>query len=79
MKISEDLREELDDVLTTRRKWWVIKFDDAYYGEVWDDDMEGFDMKLFSKKEDAHNHALEFLEGVSLPYRIVEICLQDVR
>jgi hypothetical protein len=77
--ISEDLREELSEVLTTRRRWWVIKFEDGFYGEIWDDDVSGFDLKLCSSKEEAHAVARGFLEDEPLPYEVVEICLSEVK
>lgn len=71
-----ELIEELSGVTSPRRKWWVVKFEDGYYGEHVED---GFDFKLCSKKEDAERLAQAFLDGIDYPYEIVEICIQDVR
>lgn len=76
--ISEDLIEELHEVTTTRMRWWVVRFEDGYYGERIDEaNDEGFDLKLFAKKEDADQAARTFLEGESFPYEIVEISLTE--
>ena len=79
MQVSEALQEELKEVATTRRRWWVVKFDEGLYGEVVDEDAdEGFDLKLFSTKKSARAAALAFLEGDDIPFEVVEICWSEV-
>lgn len=76
----DDLLEELQEVTTTRRKWWVVKFEDGYYGEVVDETTDdGFDMKLFSTKAMAEKAARDFLDGEDFPFEVVEICFSEVR
>ena len=77
--MSCDLLEELAEVTTRRRKWWVVKFEDGFYGEIIDEVVDdGFDLKLFAKKEHAEQAALAFLEGEDFPYDVVEICWSEV-
>ena len=75
-----ELLEELIEVTTTRKKWWVIKFEDGFYGEVVDEAGDsGFDLKLFAKKAQAVQAAKAFLEGEDLAFEVVEIAWSVVR
>lgn len=76
----DDLLEELREVTTTRRKWWVVKFKDGYYGEHFQEvDDEGFSMALYSTKALAEQAARDFLDGEDFPFEVVEICFSEVR
>lgn len=73
-----DLVEELQECTTSRKRWWAIKLDGYFYGEVInpEDGIAGFDFALFDSEEGAHERVREVFEADDLerlPYEIVEI------